>query len=137
MEGKGLRVNFDKTKGIQLSFGKKSSVSKVDPCGVCSERFGCNSIQCKKCQSRVHRRCSNVPGQVSLLSYRDVFVCRTCLGQNCSVGKLEFKRGEDVLEEVERFCCLSDMISCFCGLSEAVSARIDSEWKKFRELRGV
>ena len=33
VEGKGLRVNVDKTKGMQL-FGKKSSVSKVDPCDV-------------------------------------------------------------------------------------------------------
>ena len=32
--GKGLRMNVNKTKGIQLLFGKKSSVSKVDPCGV-------------------------------------------------------------------------------------------------------
>ena len=34
VEGKGLRMNVNKTKGIQLLFGKKSSVSKVDPCGV-------------------------------------------------------------------------------------------------------
>ena len=60
VEGKGLRVNVDKTKGMQLSFGKKSSVSKVDPCGVCGERVGCNSIQCTKCQRWVHRRCSDV-----------------------------------------------------------------------------
>ena len=33
-EGKGLRMNVNKTKGMQLLFGKKSSVSKVDPCGV-------------------------------------------------------------------------------------------------------
>ena len=44
VEGKGLRVNVDKTKGMQLLFGKKSSVSKVDPFGVCGERVGCNSI---------------------------------------------------------------------------------------------
>ena len=30
VEGKSLRVNVDKTKGMQLLFGKKSSVSKVD-----------------------------------------------------------------------------------------------------------
>ena len=30
VEGKGLRVNVDKTKGMQLLFGKKSSVFKVD-----------------------------------------------------------------------------------------------------------
>ena len=66
VDGKGLRVNVDKTKGMQLSFGKKSSVSKVDPCGVCGKWVGCNSIQCTKCQRWVHRRCSDVPGQVSL-----------------------------------------------------------------------
>ena len=51
--------------------------------------------------------------------------------------KLEFKTGEDVLEEVEKFCYLGDMISCSGGASEAVSARIASAWKKFRELSGV
>ena len=38
--------------------------------------------------------------------------------------KLEFKRGEDVLERVEKFFYLGDMISCYGGASEAVSARI-------------
>ena len=37
--------------------------------------------------------------------------CRTCLGQNCLVReKLEFKKGEDVLQEGEKFCYLGDMI---------------------------
>ena len=62
-----------------------------------------------------------MPSQVSLLSCQDVFVCRKCLGNNCLVQeKLEFKRGEDVLEEVKRFCYLGDMISCYGGASEAV-----------------
>ena len=38
VKGKGLRVNVDKTKGMQLLFGKKSSVSKLDPSGVSDER---------------------------------------------------------------------------------------------------
>ena len=46
--GKGLRVNVYKAKGMQLSFGKKSSVLKVDPCCVFGERVGCNSTQCTK-----------------------------------------------------------------------------------------
>ena len=50
VEGKALRVTVDSTKGLQLLFGKKSSVSKVDHCGVCGERVGCNSIQCLNCQ---------------------------------------------------------------------------------------
>ena len=46
-------------------------------------------------------------------------------------------KSEDVLEEVEKFCYLGDMISCYSGASEAVIARIGSAWKKFRELSGV
>ena len=60
-DGKGLRVNIDKTKGMQLLFGKKSKDSKLDPCGVCGERVGCNSIQCAKCQRWIHCCCSDVP----------------------------------------------------------------------------
>ena len=79
-----------------------------------------------------------MPRQESLLSSQDVFVCRPCLGHNFSIEeKLEFKKGEDVLEEVEKFSYLSDVISCYGGASEAVSARIGSAWKKFRELSGV
>ena len=37
VDRKALRVNVDKTKGMQLLLGKKSSVSKVDPFGVCVE----------------------------------------------------------------------------------------------------
>ena len=64
------------------------------------------------------------------------FVCETCLARNCSKEeKLEFKTaGEDVLEDVEKFCYLGDMIGCYGGTSEAVSATIGGTWKKFREL---
>ena len=57
VEGKGLRVNVDETKGMQLLFGKKSSVSKVHYCGVSGEQVGCNSIQCSKCQKGVNHCC--------------------------------------------------------------------------------
>ena len=85
MEGKNLRVNVDKTKCIQSLFGKKSSALKVDPCGFCGRWIGSNSVQYTKCQRWVHRCCSDVLRQLSLLSCRDVFVCRTCLGHNYSV----------------------------------------------------
>ena len=78
------------------------------------------------------------PRQKSLLSCRDVFVYRTCLGHNCSVEeKLECKRGEDVLEEVEKIFYVGGMINCYCGPLEAVSTEISSTWKKFRELSGL
>lgn len=47
------------------------------------------------------------------------------LSHNCLVEQLEFKRGEVVLEEVEIFCYLDDMIRCYGGATEAVSARIE------------
>ena len=50
---------------------------------------------------------------------------------------LEFKRGEDVLEELENFCYLGDMISSCDEVSETVSSRIGSAWKKFGELSHV
>ena len=43
------------------------------------------------------------------------------------------KRGEDILEEVERLCFLGFMIRCYGGASEALTARTGSAWKKFRE----
>ena len=65
-------------------------------------------------------------------------VCRTCLGHNCSVQeKFELKRDEDVLEEMEKFCYMCHIISCYSGTSEAVNARIGIAWKKFRELNSV
>ena len=101
-------------------------------------QVGSNFIQCTKCQRRVHCFCSDVPRQVSLLSCWDFFVCRTCLGQNCLVEeKLKFKGGKDILEEVEKFCYLGDIISIYGGASELVSARISSALKKFRQLSGV
>ena len=45
MRRKGFSVNVNKTKDIQLLFGKKSNVSKEDPREVCGEGVGCNSIQ--------------------------------------------------------------------------------------------
>ena len=132
---KGLRMSVDRTKGMQLLFGKISSVSKVDPCGVCGEWVGCNVIQCTKCQRWVRHRCSDVHRQVSLLSRRDVFACRTSLGHNCSVEeKLEFKRCEDVLEDVAKFCYLDYITSCYGGSSEAVSQGVK---KLFSVLSGV
>ena len=67
-----------KQKICSRKFGKKSSVSKVGPCGVCGERVGCNSIQCAKCQRWVHCCCSDVPIVLGCL-------CRTYLGHNCPV----------------------------------------------------
>ena len=38
---------------------------------------------------------------------------------------------------MEKFYYPGNMISCYCETSEAVSTRIGSAWRKFRELSGV
>ena len=53
-----------------------------------------------------------------------------------SRGEVKFKRREDILEDVKKFCYLGDKVSCYGGASEAVDARIGSAWK-FSELSGV
>ena len=69
----------------------------------------------------------------------DVFICRTYLGHNCLIEEKLFLINvyEDVLEEVEKFCFLGDMISCFGEASEALSGKIDTVWKKCNEFSGV
>ena len=45
-----------------------------------------------------------------------------------SRGEVKFKRREDILEDVKKFCYLGDKVSCYGGASEAVDARIGSAW---------
>ena len=110
VEEKGLRVTVDKTNGMQLLFGKKSSVSKVDPYGVCGERMLVIILL------KVRNARSGFIVVLICLGrcvFRYVFVCRICLDHNSTVEEyLDCKRGEDVLGEVEKFCYLGDMNSC-------------------------
>ena len=116
---------------------------KANPCGVSGEQVY-SVYQNLEVGSQFY---SDLPRQVyylvyiirsgSLLSWNP-FACGTCLGDNCSVElKLEFKKGEDVLEEMQKFCYLGDLISCYGGKSKALSTRFGSAWKEFRELSVV
>ena len=62
LEGKSLRVNVEKTEGMQLLYSKKANVLKVDPCSVPGEWVGHNAIWCTKCQMCVHDHCSECLG---------------------------------------------------------------------------
>ena len=85
-------MNVEETKRMQLFYDKKAKVSKVDPCSVCGKLVRHSSFRCTKCQRWVHRRCSDVPRRVSLLSCQDVFVCMMCLGHNCLVKKSRIQK---------------------------------------------
>ena len=48
-------MNVGKTRGMQLL------EVKIDPCSVCGERVGSNSVIYLQCLKWVHCRCSDVP----------------------------------------------------------------------------
>ena len=76
MEGKGLKVNVDKTKVMVC--GESAMIQKQTckwPCAICAKGVGRNSIQCGKCTLWVHKRCSGIKGSLVVkgkdLSVRD------------------------------------------------------------------
>ena len=134
MEEKGLRVNVGKTKVmISSSSANTSTKSGKYPCGVCSKGVGNNSIFCKSCKSWVHGRCSGIKGKLTLVSN---FACPKCSGL-ISPGpppadKIQLDGSE--LEVVNKFCYLGDMLDAKGGSESSSIARVQSGWKKFRDL---
>ena len=59
-EGKGLKVNLDKTKVMESGGGGRVVLAKIDPCGVCGKRAKVNCVRCKTCKKLVHARCARV-----------------------------------------------------------------------------
>ena len=78
-----------------------------------------------------------IPFSVPSVRVGFIVVILMCLGRwvHYHVGMSLSLSTTDVLEEVEKFCNMGDMISCYA--SEAVSSKIGSAWKKFRDLIGV
>ena len=71
LEGKGLKVNVQKTKAMKLGGKKEVKAAVVDPCAVCRRRVMRNSICCTVCGGWVHKRCSRMRGSLA----RVVRVC--------------------------------------------------------------
>ncbi|MBJ5695539.1 hypothetical protein JGG83_23085, partial [Salmonella enterica subsp. enterica serovar Derby] len=139
LETKGLRVNVGNTKVMVGGEGPRR-VEEMGkwPCGVCRKGVGRNSLQCTNCLKWVHKRCSQVKGKLATASL--TFICAKCTGQvaDCARGDERFDIGNgDSLEKVERFCYLGDMVSADGGADSAVTARVRSAWKKFKELAPI
>ena len=138
IEEKGLRVNISKTKVMkcQVVMVQAEDLGKY-PWEVSKKGVGRNSIQCTICEKWVHKRCSGVKGNL-----RNVvdFTCKKCAGPVESVElKLDEKsqfvlNSGEVLECVDKFCYLGDMIGRGGGVEEAVRNRVRCAWCKFREL---
>ena len=133
---KGLKVNVGKTK-VMRSGGTSAVISEsgVWPCGVCIKGVASNSILCTSCKKWVLGRCSGVTGSLEEVS--PTFVCLNCCN---TVPQGDPDRQESIFIDgdeygaVEQFCYLGDTLDANGGVESAVTARIRSGWKKFREL---
>ena len=133
MERKGLKVNVKKTKGMTTSdSNRRPSVAAIDPCGVCRQRVGVNSIRCTACMCWVHKRCSKIRG--SLNSVKN-FVCGSCANPASPVTTSEEDFGE--LERLDKFVYLGHCVDESGGFEEAVNHRVQCAWCAFRRLRGT
>ena len=105
------------------------------PCAVCRTGVGRSSIQCSKCNLWVHyKKCSGLKTLGEDMSYE----CPRChgeLGVRPIDGRpyKEVEVGDCVLEAVDRFCYLGDMLSAGGGCMAAATARCRCAWGKFRE----
>ena len=133
MERKGLKVSVKKTKGLTTNdSNSRPNVAAIDPCGVCRQRVGVNSIRCTACMCWVHKRCSKIRG--SLNSARN-FVCVSCAKPTDPVTTSEEDFGE--LGRVDKFVYLGHCVNASGGYEDAVSHRVQSAWYAFRRLRGT
>ena len=136
LESKGLKVNVNKTKAMSLGGKLKAVDARKDPCAVCGKRVMRNAIQCTQCEKWVHKRCTKIRGSITRVQN---FECSRCRGE--LIERLNdpstIRLGEDDIEVVNGFSYLGDTISTDGEASTAVTARIRSAWKKFKEISGM
>ena len=133
MEGRGLKVNMEKTMAM-VTGGK---VEKIDsgrwPCSVCGSGVGGNSIQCVQCSKWCHGRCSRLRRVVGVTGFR----CPTCVEGGGNRPEEEFEVGEERLKVVSKFCYLGDMMDSDAGSERAVRVRVAAAWQKWREIASL
>ena len=136
LESKGLHVNMTKTKFMASGLGLDIlQDSGKFPCAVCRTGVGRSSIRCSKCNLWVHyKKCSGLKTLSEDLSY-ECPRCRGVPGVRPVDGRpfKEVEVGDCVLEAVDRFCNLGDMLSAGGGCMAAATARCRCAWGKFRE----
>ena len=137
LEGKGPKVNVEKSKRMVSGTEGEIVLSKIDPCGVCGKRVESNAVCCTQCTKWIHGRYTKM-NKVTCSSARH-FICKRCT----DVGDGTEEPVEvlcDEVETVEGFCYLGDRLNASGGCETAVTLRVRIGWMKFREcgelLRG-
>ena len=124
VEIRGMRVNMNKTK-VMISEEWRKVMQKTAgwPCGICGRGVGNNSIQYTSCQKWVHKKCSSIKGSIS--KAMKPFICRGCVTPVTGMGRTSVYIGVSaILEFVDKFCYLGDMLSVDGDSDAAVETRI-------------
>ena len=137
LEGKGLWVNFGKTKVLisRLGLDVLQKPNK-GPCAMCLKGVGTNSIFCGNCSCWVHKGCS---GSFGTLKPDPSLRCQRCTGQARPVDgrpMIEVTVGRETLEVVPTFCHRWDCLTSGggCELDYITSCSVAYIWRKCNEL---
>ena len=103
LEGKGLKVNAEKTKMMVSVKEGEIVFSKTNPWGICGKRVESNAVCCTKCTKWIYGRCTKMK-KVTSSSVRH-FVCRRCTDV-----------GDGKEESVEVLCDEVETVKGFCYL---------------------
>ena len=135
----GVEGKWRKDKGHDL--WKRTGLDLLQssdeyPCTVCCTGVGNNSIYCNGCKLWVHKKCRGLQRLTPNPDYR----CARCMGNARPVDgrpQSEVQIGPDKHEVVASFYYLGDMLSAGGSCEIAVTTRVKTAWKKFRELLPV
>jgi hypothetical protein len=135
MERKGMKVNLQKTKFMGSGGDPLRESAAKYPCAVCGKGVGVNSIMCESCHKWTHKRCSGIRGSLSKVTH---FECKRCAEGRKNQGAreeagMELEQGT-VLERVDKFCYLGDVIEADGGCDAAIAGRIAKGWGKYKML---
>ena len=135
LESKGLHVNMTKTKFMASGLGLDILLdSGKFPCAVCRTGVGRSSIRCSKCNLWVHYKNAWASKHFPRTCPMNALVVLVCRVYALSMAALSRRlRLVTVLEGVDHFCYLGDMLSAGGGSMAAATARCRCAWGKFRE----
>ena len=134
MELRGLKVNIAKTK-LMVSGASDDEPVQMGryPCGVCGKGVGVNSILCTRCGKWCHKRCSGL----RTLNITQDFVCPRCTAGPRTIREQPIDVNGEVVEVVDSFCYLGDVMSCEGGVERSIKARTAAAWRKWKDIAGL
>ena len=105
------------------------------PCGCCGRGVGANSVLCVACNKWCHQRCSGLRNLRGIQN----FVCPRCTrveeDDEDEDARLIVDGG--VLDEVQQFSYLGDVLDCEAGVERAVRSRVAIAWARWREISSL